>query len=145
MTLPAPRQGSACSSEQLLVTSAGRQHPGVCSCCCWAPWWEPVPRTQPSGITRHLPGSNLPRISCSDLTGAESCMAWQRFPEWFQGKAVWERRSSRCGKGGGKESLLFPGCCSDHPQSTSKYSKSTGNYKKSLLTQTFPKGCWQEK
>lgn len=85
VTLPAPHQGSTRSSSQLLVTSAGRQHPGVCSCCCWAPWWEPVPRTQPSGVTHHLPGSNLPRISCSDLTGAESCMAWQRFPEWFQG------------------------------------------------------------
>lgn len=35
---------------------------------------------------------------CSDLAGAESCMVWQRFPEWAQGKADLGERKLWVGK-----------------------------------------------
>lgn len=35
---------------------------------------------------------------CSDLAGVESCMVWQRFPEWAQGKVDLGERKHCVGK-----------------------------------------------
>lgn len=88
-----------------------------------------------AGNQRLERGHEASLTTCLEVPSLGVCSSLEWRAAWFgrycqsgsKAKRAWERGSAGWGKGGGKESLLLPGCCFARPRSVPKRLKREGN------------------